>query len=151
VESIFKELGASTPVEISLDKIKPDRRELDKTTMGEMLGLTDEEQLEVYRAAVDLVKSRIEKARSFVKRKTEGGNTYRYLVKTLMDKVSNETPGKFYRENMIPHKPLVTKILPGVSTKVKFAQQLSGWRLYSGETYIECSLENEARYYKVFL
>jgi hypothetical protein len=54
VESIFKELGASTPVEISLDKIKPDRRELDKITMGEMLGLTDEEQLEVHRAVVYL-------------------------------------------------------------------------------------------------
>jgi hypothetical protein len=62
VESIFKELGASTPNEISFDKTKPDRKELDKITMGEMLGLADEEQLEVYRAVVDLVKSRIEKA-----------------------------------------------------------------------------------------
>jgi hypothetical protein len=69
MESIFKELGASTPEEIPIDKTKPDRRELDKITMGEMLGLTDEEQLEVYRAIVDLVKSRIEKARSFEKRK----------------------------------------------------------------------------------
>jgi hypothetical protein len=61
---IFSELGANSPNEISLDKIKPDRRELDKIIMGEILGLTDEEQLEVYRAVVDLVKSRIEKAKS---------------------------------------------------------------------------------------
>jgi hypothetical protein len=68
-----------------------------------------------------------------------------------MDKLGDETPGKFYRENMIPHKPLVTKILPEVSTKVKIAQHLSGWRLYSGKKYIECSLENKARYLKFFL
>ncbi len=69
VVSIFEELGSSSPEEVSLDKVKPDRRELDKIIMGEILGLTDEEQLEVYRAVVDLVKSRIEKAKSFGKKK----------------------------------------------------------------------------------
>ncbi len=67
-ESIFKEISFS-PEEVFLDKVKPDRRELDKIIMGEILGLTDKEQLEVYRAVVDLVKSRIEKAKSFGKRK----------------------------------------------------------------------------------
>ena len=64
VRSIFDEFGASSPEEASLDKIKPDRRELDKIIMGEILGLSDEEQLEVYRAVVDLVKSRIGRAKS---------------------------------------------------------------------------------------
>ncbi|MDH4223575.1 MAG: N-6 DNA methylase, partial [candidate division Zixibacteria bacterium] len=64
IEDIFTELGASSAEEVSLDKVKPDRRELDKIIMGEILGLTDEEQLEVYKAVVDLVKSRIEKAKS---------------------------------------------------------------------------------------
>jgi tRNA1(Val) A37 N6-methylase TrmN6 len=64
IGSIFSELGASSVEEVSLDKVKPDRRELDKIIMGDMLGLTDEEQLEVYKAVVDLVKSRIEKAKS---------------------------------------------------------------------------------------
>jgi len=49
---------------VSLGKVKPDRRELDRIVMGEILGLTDDEQLEVYRAVVDLVRSRIEKAKS---------------------------------------------------------------------------------------
>ncbi|MBI4649284.1 MAG: hypothetical protein HY738_22475, partial [Bacteroidia bacterium] len=65
--SIFKELGARKPSEVSLSKVKPDRRELDKIIMGEILGLTDEEQLEVYHAVVDLVSSRIEKAKSVEK------------------------------------------------------------------------------------
>jgi len=64
IGTVFDEIGASTPEEVSLDKVKPDRRELDKIIMGEILGLTDEEQLEVYRAVIDLVKSRIEKAKS---------------------------------------------------------------------------------------
>jgi hypothetical protein len=49
---------------VSLGKAKPDRRALDRIVMGEILGITDDEQLEVYRAVVDLVKSRIEKAKS---------------------------------------------------------------------------------------
>lgn len=64
VGSVFEELGAETQDEVSLEKIKPDRRELDRIIMGDILQLTEEEQLEVYRAVIDLVKSRIEKARS---------------------------------------------------------------------------------------
>ena len=37
--------------------------------MGDILGLTEEEQLEVYKAVVDLVRSRIEKAQSVDKGK----------------------------------------------------------------------------------
>lgn len=66
--SIFKEIGSSNPSEVSLSKVKHGRRELDKIIMGEILGLTEEEQLEVYRAVVDLVKSRIEKAGSVKKK-----------------------------------------------------------------------------------
>jgi len=74
LNTVFDEIGASTPEEVSLDKVKPDRRELDRIIMGEILGLTDEEQLEVYRAVVDLAKSRIERAKSLKKRaKTKEG------------------------------------------------------------------------------
>ena len=64
IVSIFDEVGAKKPTDVSLSKIKPDRRELDKIIMGDILGLSEEEQLEVYRAVVDLVKSRIDKAGS---------------------------------------------------------------------------------------
>ena len=73
IESVFKEIGADTPEEISLDKVKPDRRELDEIVMGEILGLSEGEQLEVYRAVVDLVKSRIEKAKSVPKQAKRKG------------------------------------------------------------------------------
>lgn len=71
IGTIFEELGSDSPEKVSLKKIKKDRRKLDKIIMGEILGLSDEEQLEIYRAVIDLVKSRIEKARS-VGRKIKG-------------------------------------------------------------------------------
>jgi len=74
VGSIFDELGADTPAEVSLDKVKPDRRELDRIIMGEILGLSEAEQLEVYRAVVDLVGARLARARSLAnQRQGQGG------------------------------------------------------------------------------
>jgi hypothetical protein len=80
VKSIFEELGFSIchqysckhpehpyefvdPDKVSFDKVLPDRREIDKIVF-EVLGLTEEEQLEVYKAVVELVKNRLVKARS---------------------------------------------------------------------------------------
>lgn len=64
IHSIFKEIRVETPEEISLDKVKKDRRELDKVIMEDILGLSKKEQLEVYRGVVQLVKDRIETAQS---------------------------------------------------------------------------------------
>ncbi len=72
IKNIFEELGLPRPnrdysninlTDVSSDKVLPDRRELDKVVF-EVLGLTEEEQLEVYRAVVELVKNRLVKARS---------------------------------------------------------------------------------------
>jgi len=65
-ESIFKEIGATDPEKVSLDKVKLDRRELDEIIMGEILGLSKREQLEVYRGVVRLVKERLQRAKTGV-------------------------------------------------------------------------------------
>jgi len=71
-KTIFQELGLPkinkdysniNPKNVSLDEILPDRRELDKIVF-EVLGLTEQEQLEVYKAVVELVKNRLVKAGS---------------------------------------------------------------------------------------
>ncbi len=51
------------PKEVSLERVLPDRRALDAVVF-EVLGLSESEQLEVYRAVVALVKSRLVKAQS---------------------------------------------------------------------------------------
>jgi len=72
ISSIFEELGLPEPDEsysnidaayVSLDAVLSDRRALDKIVF-EALGLTEAEQLEVYRAVVELVKNRLVKAGS---------------------------------------------------------------------------------------
>jgi len=80
IKSIFEELGFPKcnqrnckhpehpyeyvkPEEVSFHRIMPDRRELDKIVF-EALDLTEEEQLEVYRAVLELVKNRLLKAKS---------------------------------------------------------------------------------------
>jgi hypothetical protein len=60
-ESLFHEIAA-TPDEVALDKIKPERRAIDSIIMADILELTEEEQLEVYRAVIDVIKSRLGKA-----------------------------------------------------------------------------------------
>ena len=88
IENIFKELGATNPEEVYLDKVKPDRRALDKIIMGDILGLTDDDQLEVYRAVVDLVKSRIDKAKSVKKKgKIKEGVDIEQVSRVIMDKI----------------------------------------------------------------
>ena len=76
IKSIFEELGLPkpnrdlsniNPEDVSLDKVLPDRRELDRVIF-EALGLTEEEQLEVYKAVVELVKARLVKAKTFSKK-----------------------------------------------------------------------------------
>ena len=74
LEEILVELGSHSPEDISLDKVKTERRELDQIIMGEILGLDEEEQLEVYRGVIDLVKSRITKAKSVDKTKKMNEN-----------------------------------------------------------------------------
>lgn len=66
-ESVFKEIALS-PAEVSFEKVKADRLELDKIVLRDILGLSEKEHLEVYQAVVDLVKSRLEKAKSVGKK-----------------------------------------------------------------------------------
>ena len=90
VGTVFEEIGANSPEEVFLEKVKPDRRELDKIVMGDILGLTDEEQLEVYRAVVDLVKSRIDRAKSVKKNKLAEGVDLEGLSEAAVNDIREE-------------------------------------------------------------
>jgi adenine-specific DNA methylase len=60
-ESLFNEIAA-TPEDVSIENIKPERRAIDRIIMADILRLSDEEQLDVYRAVIDVIKSRLDKA-----------------------------------------------------------------------------------------
>ena len=151
IKSIFNEVGTS-PEEISLEKIRPDRRALDKIIMGDILGLTDEDQLEVYRAVVDLVKSRIDKAKS-VKKKgtTKEGVDIEQLSRVIMDKIGKETYRKFYEEKVLSRKELKGIKLFSPIKKPVISIGLFGCEIVAGKERIQCVNEEEARYLKVWL
>ena len=164
IKSIFEDLQADTPEEVVLEKVNPARRELDKIIMGDILGLTDDEQLEVYRAVVDLVKSRIEKAKSVDKKgKTKEGIDIELLTRTVKEKLGDKLLGHFYREKIIsqknlktvklfhPNTPLTSPLAKGGKRGVEIKNELFGWRLSSGKDHIDCQSEAEAEYLKIWL
>jgi len=144
IESIFEEVH------------RKDRQDLDRLIL-EALGFEDIEEhkhilSELYNELTNLAKARLERAKSFGKKqKTKEGIDIDLLVKTVMDKLGDDTLGKFYREKILSHKPLRTRSLPRVPGEVKLEQELFGWRLSSGREHIDCTSEMEARYLKVWL
>jgi hypothetical protein len=155
VLSIFDELGSVSPDEVFLEKVKPDRRELDKIIMGDILGLTEDEQLEVYRSVVDLVRSRIEKAKSFGKKgKTKEGVDVDLLTRTIKEKLGDKLLGHFYREKILNQKNLKAVKLfhstKDIQIKKDFLKGF-GWLLSSGKNHIECQSEAEAEYLKIWI
>lgn len=63
ISSIFAEIGTTNPNEVNMDEIKPSRRKVDKIVFEKILNLSEDEQLEVYKSVVNLVKRRLEKAK----------------------------------------------------------------------------------------
>jgi len=101
---------------------------------------------------IDLVKSRLEKAKSVSRRRrTKEGIDIDLLTNTVMKKIGSDTLGKFYQEKILNQKALYSKNLPEPTDAIRIEQELYGWRLYSGRRSIECKSESEARYLKVWL
>jgi len=150
--SIFDELGASSPEEVSLDKVKPDRRELDKIVMGDILGLTDEEQLEVYQAVVDLVKSRIEKSKSVGKsHKVKKGIDIDAILELIINKIGDKSLKKWYEEKILSRNDLEIKELPEIGNNLTIEKGLYDWKIKGDKGSLQCTSEVEAEYLKIWL
>jgi len=123
----------------------------DELIMGEILGLSSDEQLQVYRAVLDTVKSRLEKAKSVdKKRKSKEGIDIDALVKIVLEKIGGTTLGRYYKEEILPLKPLSTRTLPKGREDVRIVQKLFDWYLHIGRKHIKRLSELEARYLKVW-
>ena len=152
IGSVFSELGSSIPEEVLLQNVKTDRRKLDEIIMGEILGLTENEQLEVYKAVIDLVKSRIDKAKSVKKKgKIKEGVDIEQVSRVIMDKIGKETYRKFYEEKVLSRKELKDVKLFSPAKKPVISIGLFGCEVVAGKERIQCVNEEEARYLKVWL
>jgi len=145
IGTIFEEIGANTPEEVSLEKIKPDRRELDKIVMGEILGLNEEEQLEVYRAVIDLVKSRIEKAKTVERNEKKKGINLEQLAEDIIKEINLKPLPNFPDDYLNDLEIAETKNLPS-GRKVTIENTLEGIWLNIDEERIKCSSMEEAKY-----
>jgi len=145
VGSVFEEFGANSPEEVSLDKIKPDRRELDKIIMGEILDLNEEEQLEVYRAVIDLVKSRIEKAKSVERNEKKKGINLEQLAEDIIKESKLKPLPNFPDDYLNDLEIAEIKNVPS-GREVSREYTLEGiWLNIDGER-IKCSSVEEANY-----
>jgi len=152
IGSIFNELGASSPEEVSLDKVKPDRRELDKIIMGDILGLTDDERLEVYRAVIDSVKSRIEKSKSVGKsHKVKKGIDIDAILELIINKIGDKSLKKWYEEKILTRNDLEVKELPEIGNNLKIEKGLYGWKIKGDRSTLQCTFEAEAEYLKIWI
>jgi hypothetical protein len=152
INSIFGELEANYPSEVSLDKVNSVRRELDRIIMGDIFGLTEDEQLEVYRAVVDLVRSRIEKAKSFGKKgRTKEGLDIELLTRTIREKLGDKLLGNFYKDKILYQNNLKTVKLFHPTKNVLIKNELFGWRVSSGKNHVDCQSETEAEYLKIWI
>jgi len=153
-ESLFIEIAESLE-EVDLDKIKAERRELDKAIMEDILHLSTDEQIDVYKAIIDLVRSRIDRAKSVEKKKkNKDGINIEAFVDTVMERIGEETLGSFYKKNILNQKKLRTVKLPKIALNFipHIDKELMGWRLYySKKDFIICDTEEEACFIKVFL
>jgi len=64
IGNVFDEIGTEDPNEVSLNKVNEPRRKLDKIVMEEIMDLSKKEQVEIYRAVIELLNDRIQKAKS---------------------------------------------------------------------------------------
>ncbi len=125
-----------------IDKVKPDRRELDKV-VSEILGLTEEEQLEVYRAIIDLVNSRLEKAVSVPKQAKRKGVDINALAEGILCEIETSELKKFPDDYIGVEECRELEVPKG---KPEVESDLHGFFVRIGNARIECRSHEEAKY-----
>jgi type I restriction enzyme M protein len=139
IGTVFDEIGANSSEEVSLDRIKPDRRGLDEIVMNEILGLNEKEQIEVYKAVIDLVKTRIERAKTIVKRKKKKGVDVEALANGIITRLNAKIErfpaayltsykGLWSTEIKIPSgQPVLGSDINGFYVRVRGEEVYRGW------------------------
>ena len=151
--SIFKEIGAYRPEDVTLDKVQPDRRRLDEYILGTVLGLSGEEQLEIYKSVIELVGFRLEKAKSVNKiLKTGSGIDVQMLVTDQVRRIGGPSIWDIYLEKVWTRD--ISKSERELFTckdKPSLESGLFGYRVFSRDNEIICNNEYEARYFRLMI
>ncbi len=150
IKSVFEELGFSEGELKGLEKVKPKRRFIDNLILGALLGLTDQEQLEVYRAIIDLVSSRLGRAKSLKNStKTKNGLDINLMVQNVLSRLGEPNLATFIKDK-ITTIPCKTIDLPKYAEPIIVENTLFGWQIKVGKKIVYCDSEVQARYLRVF-
>lgn len=118
--------------------------------IGSIIGLSAEQQEEVRQAVRELVKTRLEKAKSVKKgMKTKGGVNIDQLSNDILSRLEKDNLVEFFKRR-ISTVPLYTLNLPKLVEPVEIEKSLFGWRLNIGKNVIDCTSEANARYLSTF-
>ncbi len=132
------------------ESVAQDRQIIDDYILGNILGLSPQEQEEVREAVKDLVKTRLQKAQSLKKvKKTKEGLDIGLLVQNVLSQLEEDNIATFYK-NQIITVPCYSLDLPERAGPIVIEKSLFGWRLKIGKKVIDCSSEIHARYLRVF-
>lgn len=144
--SLFDEISTSNSEEITLNKIKPDRRELDKIIMGEVLGLTEKEQLEVYKGVADLVSSRIQRAKSGNgKKKSKEKIVEEKQMEQILERIGKSSLSAIWQKyNPVNNSKVKPIMIQEYDEKVHSLKSLFGWQVLCGKQKFDCKSKDEA-------
>lgn len=110
IHTIFQELGTNNPEDVDLSKVAPHRLEIDKVVL-KAIGFSDEEIPEIlkelYAELIDLVKSRLERAKSVEgqKRKANTVQVDMYVaeLETLLEEEGIEVENSYHFAKELQH------------------------------------------------
>lgn len=146
IGTLFEEIGAKVPEKVKLDNVKKDRLELDNVIF-DFLGLSKKEKLEVYRAIVDLIRWRIEKARSVKKKSKKSKVNSGIFADNILEETRLKELKKFPDE-YIGSVETIEKELPE-GNSVEVANDLfNGLHVKVDEEIVKCDSIEEAKYIK---
>ncbi|MEW6374755.1 MAG: N-6 DNA methylase [Thermodesulfobacteriota bacterium] len=135
---------------VEKESVSQDRQTIDEYILGNILGLSPQEQEEVREAVKDLVTTRLQKAQSLKKvKKTKEGLDMGLLVQNVLSQLEEDNIETFYK-NQIITVPCYSIDLPERAEPIEIENSLFGWHLKVGRKTIDCSSKIQARYLRVF-
>ncbi|MEM5866622.1 MAG: N-6 DNA methylase [Candidatus Aenigmatarchaeota archaeon] len=146
IKSVFSEINAESPIEVKLEHVKPDRKELDEHFIKDLIILSLEEQLEIYKAIIDLVKTRLERAKTVEKRKKKKEVNIESLANNIVSRLTNQVK-KFPKDYLKDYRGLWSNEISIPKGKVVFGSDLSGFYVQvGGEEIYRSWNEKEVRF-----
>jgi hypothetical protein len=129
--SIFNELGTNSPEEISIEKVQSDRRELDTYILHNILGLEVQDVIDVYKSIIDLVKSRIERAKTVTRRKKKKDVDVEALANNILSRLTTKIE-KFPDAYLGDYKGLWSKEIKIPKGQPTFGSDINGFYVRIG-------------------